>query len=359
MMRLGIIGLPSSGKTTLFKALTGADLPADEWSGVGRVKVNTAVVDMPDPRLNALSEMQQPRKTTHAKVTYADVAGLKVDPGKHGFPGQFINQLEQMDGLLLVLRAFEDTAVPHPVGSVDPSRDLASMQAEFLLHDMMAVERTLERLREQWQKRGAQERVEIDRRIALFERLAAALNEDCPLRQMDLKHDDQQLLAGFGLLTHIPLLAVVSIAEGGTATDLGSLGEGVQSITMQAKLEMEIAQLSEGEAETFLVEYGIEASGRDRVIQASFDLLGLLSFFTVSDPEVRAWMLQRGGTALDAADSIHTDMARGFIRAEIIAWDDLVALGGLPQARGEGKLRLEGKKYVVEDGDVIYVRFNV
>jgi hypothetical protein len=221
------------------------------------------------------------------------------------------------------------------------------------------VERTRERLKEQWQKRGAKERVEIDRRLALFERLAAALNEDCPLRQMDLNHDDQQLLAGFGLLTHMLLLAVVSIAEGGTAPDLGSLGEGVQSITMQAKLEMEIAQLPEGEAETFLVEYGIEASGRDRVIQASFDLLGLLSFFTVSDPEVRAWMLQRGGTALEAADTIHTDMARGFIRAEIIAWDDLVALGGLPQARREGKLRLEGKNYLVEDGDVIYVRFNV
>jgi ribosome-binding ATPase YchF (GTP1/OBG family) len=176
---------------------------------------------------------------------------------------------------------------------------------------------------------------------------------------MHLDHEEEQLLAGFGLLTHKQLLCVVNIAEGRTAPELGSMGEEIRSIAMQSKLEMEIAQLPEEEADAFLKEYGIEESGRDRVIQASFDVLGLLSFFTVSDPEVRAWTLRRGGTALDAADTIHTDMARGFIRAEVIQWDELVDLGGLPQARGVGKLRLEGKDYVVADGDVIYVRFNI
>ncbi len=358
-MRLGIIGLPSSGKTTLFKALTGADLQVEDWSGGGRVQVHAAVVDIPDPRLDALSEMQRPRKTTYAKVTYAVVGGLQVDPGQHGFPGKFVNQLDQMDGLILVLRAFEDPAIPHPSGSVDASRDLRTMLAEFLLHDMMAVERALDGLREQRQKRGAQERVEIDRRLALFERLAATLNEERPLRVMHLDRDEEQLLAGYGLLTHKRLLSVVNIAEGGTAPELGSIGEEMQSIAMQCKLEMEIAQLPEEEADAFLMEYGIEVSGRARVIQSSFEVLGLLSFFTVSDPEVRAWTLQRGGTALDAADTIHTDMARGFIRAEVIQWDELADLGGLTQARGVGKLRLEGKDYVVADGDVIYVRFNI
>ena len=176
---------------------------------------------------------------------------------------------------------------------------------------------------------------------------------------MHLDRDEEQLLAGYGLLTHKRLLSVVNIAEGGTAPELGSIGEEMQSIAMQCKLEMEIAQLPEEEADAFLMEYGIEVSGRARVIQSSFEVLGLLSFFTVSDPEVRAWTLQRGGTALDAADTIHTDMARGFIRAEVIQWDELADLGGLTQARGVGKLRLEGKDYVVADGDVIYVRFNI
>ena len=358
-MRLGIIGLPSSGKTTLFKALTGAALSADDWSGGGRVQVRTAVVGVPDPRLDALSEMQRPRKTTHAKVTYADVGGLQVDPGQHGFPGMFTNQLEQMDGLLLVLRAFEDPAVVHPSGSVDPLRDLMTMQAEFLLHDMMAVERALESLKEQRQKRGTQERAEIDRRLALFEKLAAALNEATPLRRMHLNHDEEQLLAGYGLLTHKQVLAVINIAEGGKAPDLGSISEDIRSITLQCKLEMEIAQLADEDVDAFLKEYGLEESGRDRVIRASFELLDLLTFFTISDPEVRAWMLQRGSTALQAADAIHSDMARGFIRAEVIAWDELVELGGLSQARAAGKLRLEGKDHVVADGDVIYVRFNI
>jgi GTP-binding protein YchF len=358
-MQLGIIGLPASGKSTLFKVLTGSDFPAKEWSGAGRVQVQTAVADLPDHRLEALSEMQRPRKTTHAKVTYADVGGLHVDPGQRGLPGQFVNQLEYMDALIVVLRAFEDPTVPHPSGSVDPVRDFEAMQAELLLHDMMAVERNLERLAEQRQKLGAQERDEIDRRLALFERLAPALNEEKPLRELKLSADDRQLLAGFGLLTQKQLLAVINMAEGEEPPDISSLAECVRTIALHGKLEMEIAQLPDDEADVFLEEYGIEESGRVRVIRTSFELLDLISFFTVSDPEVRAWMLPGGGTALEAADTIHTDMARGFIRAEVIQWDKLVELGGLTQARSAGLLRLEGKQYGVADGDVIYIRFNI
>jgi GTP-binding protein YchF len=358
-MRLGIIGLPSSGKSTLFRALTGMNVQPGEWSGGGRVQVQTAVVDVPDPRLDALSEMQRPRKTTHAKVTYADVGGLQVDPGQHGLPGPLVNHLEQMDGLVLVLRAFEDPAVPHPTGSIDPQRDLVTMEAEFLLHDMMAVERSLERLREDWQKRGSQERAEIDQRIAIFERLATALGGETPLRSLEISPEEQVMLSGYGLLTTKPVLAVINIAEDGKVPDLGPLSEGISSLVLQGKLEMEIAQLPADEAKIFLQEYGISKPGLDRVIQESFQLLNLISFFTVSEPEVRAWMLPKGGTALQAADTIHTDMARGFIRAEVIAWEDLVTLGGLPQARTAGKLRLEGKEYFVADGEVIYIRFNI
>jgi GTP-binding protein YchF len=321
--------------------------------------VQTAVVDVPDPRLDALSEMQRPRKTTHAKVTYADVGGLQVDPGQHGLPGPFVNHLEQMDGLVLVLRAFEDPAVPHPAGSIDPQRDLATMEAEFLLHDMLAVDRSLERLREDRQKRGSQARSEIDRSIAVFERLAAALGEETPLRTLDVNPEEQTMLSGYGLLTTKRVLAVINIAEDGTAPDLGPLGEGISALVLKGKLEMEIAQLPADEAQIFLQEYEISEPGLHRVIQESFQLLDLISFFTVSEPEVRAWMLPKGGTALQAADTIHTDMARGFIRAEVIAWDDLVNLGGLPQARAAGKLRLEGKEYLVADGEVIYIRFNI
>ncbi|MGD8814872.1 MAG: DUF933 domain-containing protein [Anaerolineales bacterium] len=358
-MRLGIIGLPSSGKTTLFRALTGATVQPGDWSGSGRFQVQTAVVDVPDPRLDALSEMQRPRKTTHAKVTYAEVGGLLADPGQHGLPGKFANHLEQMDGLVLVLRAFEDPSIPHPAGSIDPQRDFVTMESEFLLHDMMAVERSLERLREDRQKRGSQERTEIDRRIAIFERLATALGDEVPLRNLDIHPEEREMLSGYGLLTPKRLLVVINVAEDQTAPDLGPLGEGISDIVLQGKLEMEIAQLPADDAQAFLKEYGISEPGLNRVIQESFRLLDLVSFFTISEPEVRAWMLPRGGTALQAADAIHTDMARGFIRAEVIAWDDLVGLGGLPQARAAGKLRLEGKDYPVTDGEVIYIRFNI
>lgn len=358
-MQLGIIGLPSSGKTTLFKVLTGADRPAKEWSGAGRAQVQTAVADVPDPRLIALSEMQRPRKTTHARINFADVGGLRVDPGQHGLPGPFVNQLEHMNALILVLRAFDDPGVPHPSGKVDPLLDLKTMQAELLLHDMMAVERSLERLAEQRQKLGAKEREEIDRRIALFERLASTLSEEQALRTMDLNPAEMVLLAGYGLLTQKQLMVVFNMAEGGKMPDYAPLPGDVPAITLQCKLEMEIAQLPQDEAALFLDEYGIAESGRDRVIRESYALLNLISFFTVSDPEVRAWMLRRDGTALEAADTIHTDMARGFIRAEVIQWDRLVESGGLSKARSAGILRLEGKEYIVQDGDVIYIRFNV
>ena len=357
-MHLGIIGLPSSGKTTIFNALTGGDLPTGALAGGGRFEAHTAVVDVPDPRLDALSDLLLPRKTTYAKVTYADIGGLQVGVGQEGLPGALVNQLQQADGLLHVVRAFDDPAVPHPAGSIDPIRDLATMETEFLLHDMLTVERQLARLAEERQK-GGRDRETIDREIMLFERLGKWLDQERPLRTFELSVDDVQKLTGFSLLTRVPVLVVINLAEGDVAPGLEVSGDGVHVMSMQGKLEMEIAQLPPDEAQSFLDEYGIEQAGRERLIRASYDLLELNSFFTCNEQEARTWTLPQGGPALEAAGTVHTDMARGFIKAEVIGWDQLLDLGGLAEARVQGKLRLEGKDYTVADGELIYIRFNV
>ena len=355
-MRLGIIGLPSCGKTTIFNALTGGSLP----TGVrgDRLQVHTAVSDVPDRRVDDLSALFKPRKTIYAKVNYADIGGLKAESAREGLPGQLLNQLSQMDGFVHVVRAFESEMVPHPSGSVDAARDLTAMEAELLLNDMLTVERRSEKLREERQKGGGREKAVIEREIALFERLAEALGTERPLREAAFSPEDARAMAGFGFLTLKPVLVVVNLAEGQAAPSLTAPGAGVQVLALQGEIEMEIAQLPPDEARAFLAEYGIAEAGRDRVLRASYDLLGLQSFFTVGEDEVRAWTVARGASALEAAGTIHTDLERGFIRAEVIGWKDLLDLGGLAQARTAGKLRVEGRDYVVHDGEVVHIRFN-
>jgi hypothetical protein len=355
-MRLGIIGLPSSGKTTIFNALTGGSLP----TGVrgDRLQVHTAVSDVPDRRVDDLSLLFKPRKTIYAKVTYADIGGLKAEAGREGLPGQLLNQLSQMDGFVHVVRAFESELAPHPAGQVDPARDLAAMESELLLNDMLTVERRLEKLRDERQKGGGREKAVIERELALFERLAEVLGTNQPLRQATFPPEDERGMAVFGFLTRKPMLVVVNLAEGQPDPKLAAPGAGVQVLALQGEIEMEIAQLAPDEARAFLQEYGIAEAGRDRVLRASYDLLGLQSFFTVGEDEVRAWTVARGASALDAAGAIHTDLSRGFIRAEVIGWKELLDLGGLAQARTVGKLRVEGREYVVHDGEVVHIRFN-
>jgi len=357
-MKMGIIGLPSAGKTTIFNALTGSNLPTGTGAGAGQLEVHTAVVDVPDARLGKLSDLFKPRKTVFAKVTYADIGGLRADAGREGLPGPLVNQLGQMDGLLQVVRAFDNPSVPHLSGSVDPARDLAAMEAEFVLNDMLAVDRRLAKLTEERQK-GGRDRGLIDREIGLFQRLSEGLSHERPLRGMKFSLEEEQLLTGFALLSRKPMLVVVNTAEGEEPPSVDATGTGMLAIALQGRLEMEIAQLSPDEARSFLSEYGLGEPVRDRVIRVSYDLLGLESFFTVGEDEVRAWTLPRGETALDAADAVHTDLARGFIRAEVIAWDELLELGGLAEARAAGKLRVEGREYVVADGEIVHIRFNV
>jgi len=352
-MKLGIIGLTQSGKTTIFNAVTRGNAPTT--ASAGRMEVHTAVVDVPDPRVDRLSAMFQPRKTIYAKVTYADIAGLDRGAAKSGLSGQLLNQLTQMDGLIHVVRCFEDQNVPHPAGSVDPGRDVASMDGELLLNDLIAVERKLERLTEE-RKKGGTDKVLNELQTAFFTRLHEVLSAEKPLRGVEVSTEEEKYLSGFGLLTRKPLLVLFNLGEGQSAPQLTL---PCPMVALQGKLEMEIAQLSAQDAALFMKEYGIQELSLNRMISVSYDLLDQQSFFTVGEDEVRAWTVRRGATAVEAAGEIHTDLQKGFVRAEVCAYQDLIDLGGMTEAKAKGKLRLEGKEYTVKDGDIVHIRFNL
>lgn len=354
-MRLGIIGLPQSGKTTIFNALTRGDQPLT-MSG-GRFEVHTAVVDVPDPRVDALSALFKPRRTIYAKVTYADIAGLE-GRGSGDISGPLLNQLTQMEGFVHVIRCFEDPNVPHPLGKVDPLRDLEAIDAEFLLNDLITVERKLERLEEE-RKKGARDKQILAREQALFEKLHAALEAEKPLRDVELTPEEEKMLSGFGLLSRKPVLVLFNLGDDQEAPQIDYPHQHSAVAAIRGQLEMEIAQLAPEDAELFMAEYGIEELALSRIIRLSYELLGLISFFTVGEDEVRAWTVRQGATAPEAAGGIHSDMEKGFIRAEVIAYDELLEVGSLAAARAQGKLRLEGKDYVVQDGDILHIRFNV
>jgi GTP-binding protein YchF len=352
-MRLGIIGLPQSGKTTLFNALTRATQPV----GItGKMEIHTAVVDVPDPRVDKLSEMFKPKKTIYAKVTYVDIAGLDGSAGKAGISGALLNQLTQLDGFIHVVRVFEDPNVPHVNGSVDPLRDIAAMDGEFILNDLIAAERKLERLAEERKKGAGRDKDTIEREIVLFTRLHESLSQETPLRDVPIDEHEDRMLSGFGFLSRKPVLIVLNHSEGQTPPAIEYPHQHSKVVALQGKLEMEIAQLAPEEAQMFLEEYGIEEPSLNRMIRFSYDLIGLQSFFTAGDDECRAWTVRKGATAPEAAGEIHTDLQKGFIRAEVVAYDDLMALGGMNEAKAKGKLRLEGKEYIVQDGDILNIR---
>jgi len=355
-MRLGIIGLPQSGKTTLFNALTRGTQPT---GASGRIEVHTAVVDVPDPRVDRLTDMFKPKKKIYTKVTYSDIAGLDGSASKAGISGTLLNQLSQMDGFIEVVRCFEDENLPHPSGSIDPLRDILAMDSEFVLNDLIAIERKLERLAEERKKGAGRDKAVIEREIELFTRLQAALNEETPLRDVEISAEEEKMMAGFGFLSRKPLLAVLNLAEGQRAPEIAYAHKHTQLVALQGRLEMDIAQLSPEEAELFLQEYGIEEPSLNKMIRLSYDLLGLQSFFTAGEDECRAWTVRRGALAPEAAGVIHTDLQKGFIRAEVVAYDDLMALGSMAAAKSHGKLRLEGKEYLVKDGDILNIRFNI
>jgi ribosome-binding ATPase len=357
-MELGIIGLPQSGKTTLFNALTHGDVQ----TGISgkKVEVHTAVIDVPDERVDRLAEIFIPKKVVHAKVTYADIAGLEGKATEGGISGLLLNTLSQMDGFIHVVRQFENPSVPHLDGSVDPQRDLANMETELILNDMILVERKLQRLEEE-RKRGGVGRDKglVERETALFERLQELLSQEIPLRNETYTEDEEKMLSSYGFLSRKPQLIVINHSEEQEPVAVETPYANTSVVHIPARLEMDIAQLPPDEAEIFLAEYGIEEPSLNRFIRLSYDLLGQQSFFTAGEKEVHAWTVSRGATAPEAAGEIHSDMEKGFIRAEVVSYDDLIALGSFAEARNQGKLRLEGKKYIIEDGDVLTIRFNV
>jgi len=355
-MEIGIIGLPQSGKTTIFNALTRGNQPIDV--SAGKMTVHTAVIDVPDDRVDALSNIFQPQKTIYAKVTYADIAGLGGVADKGEISGQLLNQLSQMDGFIHVVRCFESALVPHIHESVDPGRDIQLMDEEFILNDQIMVERKLEKLSEEMKKGGGREKALVQREIVLFEKLQATLSEFIPLRDMEFTEEDHRSMSGFGFLSKKPIVILENISEDQDPLEITYVHQDSMVVSLMGKLEMDLAQLPDADAEIFMKEYGIETLGLNRMIQTSYDILGLQSFFTVGEDEVRAWTVQRGALAPQAAGVIHTDMEKGFIRAEVIAYQDLIDAGSMPEARSRGKLRLEGKQYAVMDGDIISIRFN-
>jgi hypothetical protein len=362
-MQIGIIGLPNSTKTTIFNSLTHSQAETAAFSS-GRVETHTATVRVPDPRVDHLSTMFRPRKTTYAQIQYNDIAGLRAGIGREGgLSGPLRNILAQNDAFLHVVRAFEDQNVPHPGSSVNPARDLAALDFELLFSDLLIVDRSMERLAGQLSKKKVYpERHGDEALLALLLRLKEALEQDSPIRDLALSPEEMGMIRGYQFFTSKPMLVVLNVGEEGSDDPDSYLSfrhrrSGV--ICLRGGLEMEIAQLDDEEAALFLAEYGIEEPGLHRMIRLSYELLGLHSFFTVGEDEVRSWTIPIGATALEAAGAIHSDLARGFIRAEVISYEDWAAAGSLDAARKLGTLRLQGRDYVVKDGDILNIRFNV
>jgi hypothetical protein len=323
----------------------------------GKMEIHTGVVDVPDNRVDRLVEFFAARKTVRAKVTYVDIAGLGSG-NKGELSGSLLNQLSQMDGLIHVVRCFEDENVLHVLSSINPSRDIANMDAELLLNDQIKIEAKLLRLHEDGHK-GGRDKGEIERETKLFEKLNETLQQEKPLRILTLDEEEERLIQGYGFLTRKPMLIILNLSEGQTVPTVDSATSNYKMIPLQGKIEMEIAQLPAEEAQLFLQEYGIEEPGLNRMIRESYELLGLLSFFTAGEKEVHAWTVHKGATAPEAAGTIHSDMQQGFIRAEIMAYSDLMDAGSIAELRNRGKLRVEGKNYIIQDGDIIEIRFNI
>ncbi len=360
-MNIGIIGLPNSGKTTVFNALTRGEIEPTAYSS-GHMEVHTATVKVPDERVERLAAMYKPKKVTHVQVQYNDIAGLAKGLGESGgLAGPLLNEITNNDALLHVVRAFQDENVLHPEGDIDPVRDIELVETELLLNDLMLVSNRLERIDERITKGGNPKEVDaFKQEKVLLDRLLVELENETPLREVELSDEEEKSLRGFSFLSQKPLLVLLNIDDEGDETVSEQFVRPRPHVAVSAlrgRLEAELAQMDPEEAEEFLADFGIEEPSLSRVIHLSYALLQVQSFYTVGDDEVRAWTLAVGGTALEAAGSVHTDLARGFIRAEVIAFDDLMAAGSMAEARKHATLRLEGKEYVVNDGEIVHIRF--
>lgn len=358
MLRAGLFGFPAAGKTALFQLLTSArEAPRPG----GKAEANVGVSRVPDERLDRLTALFNPRKHVPATVEFADVAGAGAQTGAKALLD--LAPFRNADALLHVVRMFRDPAIPHPSGTVDAARDVRAMEDELILADLGVVERRLERL-ERDMKKGAS--AELKREQEILVQCRAALEGAQPLRALTFGPDDAKRLRGFQFLSAKPLLLVLNLDEedlpkADSAVALAGIesfmsGAATRAVPICAKIELEIAQLDPADAAAFMADLGLKESGLDRVIRASYDLLGYISFFTVGEDENRAWSIPRNTSAVLAAGEIHSDISRGFIRAEVVRYDQLLARGTLAACRDHGELRLEGKEYIVQDGDIINFR---
>ena len=312
-MQIGIIGLPNSGKTTIYNALTRSDSETEAFSS-GLVEVNTAVVSVPDQRVDDMSALFMPKKTTYAQVIYNDIAGFGKGAAKSGIAGPLLNAIAANDALMLVVRAFEDENVPHPDDSVDPARDLEAMETEMILNDMTIIERRLERLAATKHRGTPEDRKKLEYEDGVMHQLMALLEEETPLRDVELSEDDHKMLAGFGFLSMKPILRVINAGDDADESEFADLLDE-RTLVLRGRVEAEIAQMDPEEAIEFLADFGIDEPGLNRAIALCYSMMGLQSFFTVGEDEVRAWTGSVGMTAPQAAGVIHTDLQRGFIRA--------------------------------------------
>jgi hypothetical protein len=366
-MQTAIVGLAGAGKTTVFNTLTRGHA---ETGGFGGVTLNVGVVKVPDARLDRLAEIFKPKKIVQADVTYADLpappASTEGHVGTEELPPDHLARLRDSDALLHVIRAFEDPSNPHPDGSVDPARDLERLDLEFVLADLSMTERRLERLKGSGRHGTPAEREANEREEIVLRRLHEGLEAGKPIRDLGLDADEEKAIRGFRFLTQKPVLVLLNVGEGELASapalvervNTGYDHQHVMVDALSAKIEMELGELEPDEAAAFMEELGIAESGLDRVIALSYRLLGLISFLTAGPDECRAWPVPDGSTAVDAAAAIHTDLAKGFIRAETVAYEDLITLGSMAEARKAGRLRSEGKTYRVHDGDVLEILFS-
>jgi hypothetical protein len=362
-----ITGLPYVGKTTLFNLLTGGHAATGGFAGA-EAETNVGVAKVPDERVDKLAALYKPRKTTYAEVTYRDLGLAKSATPGEGISAKKLGDLRSSDALVHVVRAFRDPSVPHVDSSVDPRRDLATLELELLFADHVVVERRLERLEPELRSAKGPEREQKERERAVLQKAMTALDAETPLRDATLDEEERKLVRGFRFLTLLPQLVVANLDESDVADPeavLGPLREAVAKhramsvVGVCAKLEAEIAQLDPAEAAAFRADLGVTEPALDRVIHATYQLLGLISFFTVGEDEVRAWTIPAATPAQQAAGAIHSDLERGFIRAEVIGWDELLRAGSEANAKKLGVMRTEGKTYQAHDGDVFHVLFNV
>ncbi|MGN0571476.1 MAG: redox-regulated ATPase YchF [Candidatus Fimenecus sp.] len=364
-MKLGIVGLPNVGKSTLFNAITNAGAQSANYAFC-TIEPNVGVVAVPDTRLDKLAEMYHPQKLTPATIEFVDIAGLVKGASKgEGLGNKFLSHIREVDAIIHVVRCFDDDDIIHVEGSVDPQRDIETINLELILSDIEILDRRIDR-----SKKAMKGDKSLQAEVEFFERLRRELENGVNARAVEMTDEETEMLSTVALLSSKPVIYACNMSEDDFANSIAenerykavckiAASEGAEVLPICAELEAQIASLSKEEKELFLADLGIEQGGLDLLIQRSYHLLGLISYLTAGEPEVRAWTITRGTKAPQAAGKIHSDFERGFIRAEVISFDELMACGTMQAAKEKGKIRSEGKEYVMQDGDIVLFRFNV